>query len=123
MKRLLWLLTALPLLVVLVVFSVNNRGAIAVNLWPLRYEAALPLFLVVLGSLVIGFLLGLLLEWLFEGRTRAALRAERRRLAASERELKKLRQAEAKRAAERKAPARPALEAPMSTALPAPSER
>lgn len=128
MKRLLWLLIALPLLLVLVVFSVNNREAIALNLWPLRYEVALPLFLVVLGSLVVGVLLGLFLEWVFEGRNRSALRSERRRAAASERELGKLREAEARRAAGAKAGAapdasRPALKSPISTALPAPSDR
>ena len=129
MKRLLWILTALPLLVLLVVFSVNNRGPVSVDLWPLRYEAALPLFLVVLGSLVVGFLLGLFMEWIFEGRHRAELLAERRRSAASERELKKLRDAEARRQAERpgggQSPTteRPALGAPAGPPLPATSDR
>lgn len=133
MKRLLWLLIALPLLLVLVVFSVNNRGAVALDLWPLRYEIGLPLFLVVLGSLAVGVLLGLFLEWVFEGRNRSALRQERRHSAASDRELHKLREAEARRAgggdgapgarnpaADRQAAA---LQAPGSTSLPAPSER
>ncbi|MEX0758290.1 MAG: LapA family protein [Tistlia sp.] len=129
MKRLLWLLIALPLLLLLVVFSVNNRAAVALDLWPLRYEIALPLFLVVLGSLAVGVLLGLFLEWVFEGRNRSALRSERRRTAATERELSKLRQAEAERAArapqgERPAEGpRPALPAPASPALPGNSNR
>ena len=121
MKRLLWLLIALPLLLILVVFSVNNRDAVVLNLWPLRYEAALPLFLVVLGSLVVGVLLGLFLEWVFEGRNRSALRSERRRSAASERELKKLRQEESRRPRQGGEPA--ALQAPLSTALPTPAKR
>lgn len=126
MKRLLWLLSALPLLLLLVVFSINNRDAVAVNLWPLRYEIGLPLYLVVLGSLVVGLLLGLFLEWVFEGRNRSALRKERRRLAANEKELGKLREAEAKRQAGQGgevAAGKRALQSPLSTALPAPSDR
>jgi uncharacterized integral membrane protein len=125
-KRLLWLLIALPLLLVLVVFSVNNRGAVALDLWPLRYEIGLPLFLVVLGSLFVGVLLGLFLEWVFEGRNRSALRQERRHSAASDRELRKLREAEVRRTAGDPKPdteRRAALQAPGSTSLPAPSDR
>ena len=75
MRFVYWGLTAL-IAVACAVFAVYNRGLVAVDLWPLpTFE--LRLYLVVLGPLAIGFLLGWLTTWLGHFGTRR----ERRRLA------------------------------------------
>jgi uncharacterized integral membrane protein len=68
-RRLAWIIT-LPVTVLVVVFAVANRQEITINLWPLEETATYPLFMVVLGALVFGFLLGAVIMWLSEGRLR-----------------------------------------------------
>ena len=56
MKRFLWILTA-PLGLAVVIFSIANRGPVSLDLWPLALEVEVPLFLVLLLSLFVGFLI------------------------------------------------------------------
>ena len=76
-KRLLFWIVLVPLAAVLVVFSVANRGGVTLDLWPLPYQVDLPLYLVLLGALIVGFAAG----GLYVALTGAARRARRDRAA------------------------------------------
>ena len=82
-----WIIVA-PLAVAIIVFSVNNQTEVTLDLWPLDTASApLPVFLVVLSSLVAGFLAGGLIAWKSAGAARTRARAEARRAVKAEREL------------------------------------
>jgi len=89
-KRLSWIVT-LPITAVAVVFAVANRQSVTLELWPFGISITLPLFLLVLASLLIGFLLGALVLWLSSGRARARTRAAASKSSDLERELAQLR--------------------------------
>lgn len=83
--------------VALLVLALANRAAVDLRLLPaelaeplgLDWSVRLPLFLVILGGVAIGLVLGFLIEWVREHRHRAEAsreRAERERL---EQELKR----------------------------------
>lgn len=86
MKFLWWIVLALVALV-LILFAVTNREAVSVGLWPLPSALDLPLYLVVLGTLVIGFFTGQLVTWVGGWRWRREARRSRERIAMLEREL------------------------------------
>jgi uncharacterized integral membrane protein len=73
--------------VVLILFAVSNRETVSVGLWPLPAFVELPLYLVVLGMLILGFILGELVAWIGGSRWRREARRSRRRIATLEREL------------------------------------
>jgi lipopolysaccharide assembly protein A len=72
------------ILVAIVVLAVANRGVVTLNLLPqgldrvMALSIELPLFVVILLSVVVGMVLGYLLEWLREHkhRRRAAQKAQ-----------------------------------------------
>ncbi len=94
-----WIITFV-FLVVFVTFTVANLQQVAIDFWPFEYQLSLPFALVLLGSLLSGFLIGAFLMWLRFGAARARARRAEQRAAILEREL-----VETKRAA---AVARPA---------------
>jgi len=87
--------------VVLLTLALANRGAVAVRFLPeelssvLGLSAAyeLPLFLVILGSVAAGVLIGFVWEWFRERRIRGDARAKTREVARLERELAVLKDA------------------------------
>lgn len=93
MKHLSWLVT-LPITLVVVVFAVSNRESVALDLWPFRFEAQLPLFLLVLGTLLVGFLIGAGVMWWSSGAQRQRARAARREVTALERKVRQLERAQ-----------------------------
>lgn len=86
MKRLSWIVS-LPLLFLAVLFALSNRQAVTLDLWPFEVGLTLPLYLLFLATLFIGFLFGGLAAWLSAGRQRRRARELRNRLAALEREV------------------------------------
>jgi len=86
MKLLWWLVLAVAALV-LILFAVSNRESVSVGLWPLPALVDLPLYLIVLGTLVVGFLFGQLVAWIGGWRWRREARRSRERIAMLEREL------------------------------------
>lgn len=60
LSRLIWI----PLALIGAVFAVANREKVTISLWPLPWEASLPLFMVLIGVLVLGLLVGGLIVWL-----------------------------------------------------------
>ena len=88
------LFVLLPLAAVIVVFAIHNRAPVAVDLWPMTLEFAPPLYLLVLGVFVVGFLAGGLVAWLSAGRARSRARQERYRLMDIERRESETKQSE-----------------------------
>lgn len=86
MKFLWWIALALIALV-LILFAVSNREAVSVALWPLPAVLQLPLYLVVLGTLVVGFFAGQFVTWVGGWHWRREARRSRERIAMLEREL------------------------------------
>jgi len=86
---------------VLVTVSLANRGAVTLNTIPdglldafpllggLAFSIQMPLYVVVLGSLILGFFLGELFEWLREHKYRSDAAAKQAEVRKLERQLKK----------------------------------
>ena len=96
--RLLRLLKYLFLIVVaigLVLVAMANRDMVTLELIPVElsqwvgvhYAIELPLFVVVLGGVVIGLLVGFVWEWLRESRHRSEAKTQRRQAQRLEREV------------------------------------
>jgi uncharacterized integral membrane protein len=86
-KVLFWIFAA-PLAAVIIIFSVNNRADVVLDMWPLdTAPPPLPLFAVVLASLFAGFLIGAIIAWLSGGEARRRARRMARRAEAAERAL------------------------------------
>jgi uncharacterized integral membrane protein len=68
-KHFSWILT-LPLTVVVIVFAVANRDFVPLDLWPFEIALQVPVFALVLGSMILGFLIGALAMWLSGGAAR-----------------------------------------------------
>ena len=68
-------LITLPLLVLLVLFTLSNRQAVDLGLWPTDFAWHVPLSIALLVFAALAFLAGTLFSW---GRTLAARRRARR---------------------------------------------
>ena len=84
MRLIRWLLIALATILV-TVFAVENRHAVVV--WPLPDDVPVPLAVVIVATLVLGFLAGELAAWIGGRRWRREARHKERRIAALEHEL------------------------------------
>jgi len=87
LRLLSWLIT-IPLAALLVVFAIANRTIVDVSLAPLAGNASLPLFVIILATLLVGFLAGSLATW-----TSCMFRTilpKSRRLSRTEKELERL---------------------------------
>lgn len=93
--RLIKLLFLALVLVALVFLFFANNDPVTVNIMPdamadtmgMQNEWTLPLFVVVTGALVIGIVVGFVLEWLREHRFRAEAKTQRRKAQALEQEV------------------------------------
>jgi len=85
-KYLSWIVT-LPLMAIAVIFAVQHRERVAVDLWPLPIQVEPPLYLLVLVGIFVGFLLGGLVVWVAQHRHRRLARDRRRRIGELERDL------------------------------------
>lgn len=74
LARLIWV----PLALMGGIFAIANREKVAISLWPLPWDVTLPLFLVLLGVLLIGLVVGGLIVWLGGHRYRASARHQTR---------------------------------------------
>jgi uncharacterized integral membrane protein len=68
-------------------FAVSNRLSVSLDLWPLPFVVAQPLYLLVFAALLTGFVIGAITAWIGGRRRRRELRRGRRRIAALESEL------------------------------------
>lgn len=84
--------------VALVLMAMANRETVVVEMIPeelatwlgLQYAIELPLFVVILGGVVVGLLVGFVWEWLREHRHRAEAKTQKRTARALEREVESL---------------------------------
>ncbi|HLI10929.1 MAG TPA: lipopolysaccharide assembly protein LapA domain-containing protein [Alphaproteobacteria bacterium] len=90
MKLIGWILGAL-VAIVLILFAVSNRGAVALQIWPLPFSLELPLYAALLAALVIGFIAGGLGGWLGGFKWRRRARRAESEAAALRRQLAELR--------------------------------
>ena len=86
MRTFRWVLIGLVALA-LVIFAVDNRQTATVSLWPLPIEASMGLYLVVLLTLLFGFLLGELIAWMNGHHWRREARLKAKRIEELEHEL------------------------------------
>ena len=89
MRHFSWIIT-LPLLAIGLVFSIANQDLVTIDLWPLEREVSLPMYLVILGAVFFGFLVGVIASWLSGGRRRQRSRANAFKVTTMERELEQL---------------------------------
>jgi uncharacterized integral membrane protein len=75
--RILRLLIIVPLLLLLVLFTLSNRAPLHLSLWPTDFTADPPASVVILGAMAVAFLAGAFVVWISElGRRRRAWQAE-----------------------------------------------
>ncbi|MCF8479739.1 MAG: LapA family protein [Rhodospirillum sp.] len=89
MRKLVFWLIGLPLAVVAAVFAVNNRDAVSVSLWPTPFSVDLPLYLLCLGALVIGLVVGGSFTWIGAAKLRVRLRDRDLEIRGLKRDLEK----------------------------------
>ncbi len=89
MKRISWILT-IPLVLVVLIFSIANRHLVDLDLWPLALSFSLPVFVLMLGTLFVGFLAGGTVAWLSGAKSRQRGRESRFRSNHLEREVIRL---------------------------------
>jgi uncharacterized integral membrane protein len=63
MRHLLFWIITVPIVIILVTFTVMNRQDITLDLWPLPWEAPVPAYGLIFGCLLLGFIFGLLVMW------------------------------------------------------------
>jgi uncharacterized integral membrane protein len=68
-----WVLFLLVAFIV-VTFMVQNRDVVELSLWPLPFVKPAPLWAVIVGFLLLGFLVGVTSAWLSGGGTRRKAR-------------------------------------------------
>ncbi|MBM3547283.1 MAG: DUF1049 domain-containing protein [Alphaproteobacteria bacterium] len=103
LARALAALVTLPLTLIVIAFAISNRGLVAVGLWPFDVKAEMPIYLLALGALLLGFLAGATLAGFGTLAARLRARREAKRAEAAERKLA---------TADRPSSSRPALPAP-----------
>jgi len=98
LRRFISWLIMIPAAVAVVVFALNNKDPISLNLWPFALVVEQELYLVLTAVLGVGVLLGGVVSWSGGGHVRASLRKQayegevaRRQLQAEHEENLKLR--------------------------------
>jgi uncharacterized integral membrane protein len=89
-KVLSWLV-GIPIALLAVLFAVSNRQAVVIDPWPLPWEVTIPLYLLVLGALAVGLVIGAVIAWLSAAGTRGRARRDHRRANRLEGELEQRR--------------------------------
>ena len=86
MRLVYWVVT-LAVAAVLSLFAASNRDLVSLGLWPLPFLVGVPLYLVVFGAVLVGFLSGIFAAWVAGSRRRREFRRCRRSSEALAREL------------------------------------
>jgi len=85
-----WIVAALAALII-IAFSVANRGVVAVSFAPLPFGLEIPLFAIALGALALGLVAGVIAKSLVISPHRRIARERLHRIRALEREVAALR--------------------------------
>ena len=67
-------LIGLPVSVATVLFAISNRHLVEIGLWPFSGGLTMPVYLVTLIALLLGFVLGAMAMWLSASRLRRRVR-------------------------------------------------
>ena len=87
MRRFGWIVS-IPVIIIVALFAVDNRQSVDLEFWPLPWALPpIPLFVLILGAILFGFLFGCLVMWLTGAKHRKRLRETRRDLDATRSEL------------------------------------
>jgi len=92
LKRILTWLAMIVVGVVVVVFSISNRGLVTLDFWPLPVLQDVPVYIPVLIAGFLGFLFGGAIAWFSAGGTRSKARKANRRASSLEKDLTVLQQ-------------------------------
>ena len=76
MRRLLSWLMMVPAFIAVVVFALNNKTHVVLDLWPSGLVVEMPVYLAFLLALAAGALIGGIAAWWGQGRARGALREQ-----------------------------------------------
>ncbi len=93
MKHLSWIIT-LPITIIVVVFALSNRQPLVIDFWPLEMSLTAPLYLVLLLSILFGFVLGGIAMWFTAGRSRKRAREASARMRELEGQVANLKRAQ-----------------------------
>jgi uncharacterized integral membrane protein len=85
-------IVALPFAIAVIVFAVANRGSVEVSFDPLPFSPPVPLYAIVFGAAIAGFLAGAAVVWFGGLRWRSLARNRGNRADFLERELNRLNQ-------------------------------
>src|ERR1700733_12697764 len=111
--RILSWIVAAPIVILVVVFAVSNLTQITLRLWPFPFDLTIPIALLTLVLLFVGFLLGAIVTWIGDRRRRRETRLLIRRVSELEQSLaaaqKQASEAEKKLAELRAQPTLPAV--------------
>ncbi|MFT6580284.1 MAG: putative integral membrane protein [Alphaproteobacteria bacterium] len=86
MRLLFWLIAA-PVVIGAASFAVSNRHTVEISIWPTPGAWDAPLYIVALGMLGVGFVLGATITWLSAMGARIRAGNAARRIAALEKEV------------------------------------
>lgn len=89
--RIFWWVVAAIAALILIAFSIANRGGIALSFAPLPFTVEVPLFAVALGALALGLIAGVIAKTVVGGPHRRIARDRQHRIRALEREVAALR--------------------------------
>ena len=64
LKKTILRLIAIPIGIAAVVFCVNNRDDVTINLWPISSMIEIPIYSLILGILAFGLILGVLISYM-----------------------------------------------------------
>lgn len=90
-RRVAWWVLGLPVLVVAVLFAIENKGDLALQFWPTPYVITLPVWAAIYGAVLVGFFFGGFCAWIAQGKRRAAQRQAEREAERLKREAEDLR--------------------------------
>lgn len=90
MKKLLGWLIFIPFAVMVSFLAVANRTGVTLDAWPLPFSYELPLYVLILGSVLVGIFWGGLGAWWAAGKARRKARVMTWRFEAAEREIRDL---------------------------------
>ena len=122
MGRFIFWLLLIPVAAVAIVFAVSNRADAPLSLWPLAGTFNVPVFALVLGGMVVGFVLGGFVAWWSGGGVRRRSRQARQRAERAERELEVARRKLGRVEGDLQDAAERAAQAEARASLPAPAD-
>ncbi|WP_119460882.1 LapA family protein [Rhodospirillaceae bacterium SYSU D60014] len=114
MKHFSWIFTV-PVTAIVVLFAITNRSLATLSFWPLPWEMNLPIYLIILSALFVGFMLGAVVAWLSGGRRRRQTRQLAEQVRAQSRQIAELQRRQAEASAAATFAASPAANTPANT--------